>query len=76
MSELYFSTDLSGDENLCISTLTDKKAAAAGPEVQRNPVGYFLYVATRSPTFDNISVIARVLSEEAAINLSKLLGMK
>lgn len=77
MSEqLYFSTNVSNDTLLCISPLTDTRAAAAGPEVESDPVGYFLYECRVSGGPDDVSVIARVLTEEAAWRLSRLLKME
>jgi hypothetical protein len=74
MSELYFSTNLDNDTVLCLSTLTDRKAAAAGEEIE-SPLGYYLYETSSSDDADRISILAKVASEDAAMRLRELLGM-
>lgn len=71
MAELYFSTNVGNDAELCISPLTDSRAAAAGVD---DSIGYFLYERTHSD--DGVAVIARLHSEEAALRLSQILGME
>jgi len=75
MSELYFSTDLTNERILCISTLTDRGAAAAGDEID-TPLGYFLYEISCDHDPDHISVLARLPSEEAVMRLRELLRME
>jgi hypothetical protein len=75
MSELYFSTNLGNDTILCLSTLSDRKALAAGPDLE-TPLGYYLYEMPRSDDGDRISILARVTSEDAALWLRTLLGME
>ena len=75
MAELYFSTNLSNDTMLCISTLTDRKAAAAGADLD-SPLGYYLYETSCGEDTDRISIIAKVSSEDAAMRLRMLLGME
>jgi hypothetical protein len=71
MSELYFSTNVGNDLQLCISPLTDNRASAAGIE---DSLGYFLYEKSHSAA--SVAVIARLHSEEAALRLSQILGME
>jgi hypothetical protein len=71
MAELYFSTNVDNDVELCISPLTDSRAASAGLE---NALGYFLYERCHSD--NSVAVIARVHSEEAVLRLSQILGME
>ena len=61
---------------LCISPLTDRKAGSVASDILENPAGYFLYECAVSEDVDNVSVIARLSSEEAAWRLSQLLGME
>jgi hypothetical protein len=76
VTELYFSTNLTNDTMLCISTLTDRKAAAAGPDLD-SPLGYYLYETSSSgDDADKISIIAKVASEDAALRLRLLLRME
>jgi hypothetical protein len=71
MDEFYFSTTVDNDVMLCISPLTDEKAAAAG---LKDGLGYFLY--ERKHSDDAIAVIARLHDEEAVLRLSRMLGME
>ena len=71
MAELYFSTNVTNDVQLCISPLTDSCAASAGLQ---EAVGYFLY--ERCQSSDSVEIIARVDSEEAVFKLSQILGME
>lgn len=75
MAEFYFSTNLTNEKMLCISTLTDRKAAAAGADLDL-PIGYYLYETSCSDDADEISVIAKVVSEDAVLRLRLLLGME
>lgn len=76
MSDLYYSTNLTNDVTLCIAPLTDQQAAAAGPEIIANPLGYFLYQHRASSAPDELEVIARVVNAEAAWRLSRILNME
>jgi hypothetical protein len=71
MDEFYFSTTVDNDVTLCISPLTDQKAAAAGI---KEGMGYFLYERTHSD--EGIAVIARLHDEQAVLRLSRILGME
>lgn len=72
MADYYFSTPLSNDVTLCIAPLTTSRADSNGVEHS----GYFLYEKTHSESADNVAVIAHLQSEEAAMKLSRLLGME
>ncbi len=74
MEEFYFSTSVSNDITLCISPLTDERAAAAG--ILDDAIGYFLYERRMSGSEHDIAVIARIQSEDAAFRLSQILGME
>ena len=76
MPDLYFSTNLSNDTMLCLAPLSEKKAISVSPDFGDNPSGYFLYECKLSEGEDDVSVIARVLSDDAAWRLSRLLGME
>ena len=76
MPDFYLSTNLTNDTILCISPLTDECAAAAGNEIESDPLGYFLYERSASGSPNEISVLARLISEEAAWALSRLLNLE
>lgn len=71
MSDYYFSTSLSNNVTLCIAPLTSSRADANGVDT----AGYFLYEKRHDESADNVAVIAHLHSEEAAMKLSRLLGM-
>lgn len=71
MAELYFSTNVGNDVQLCLSPLTDSRAASVGLE---GASGYFLY--EKSSSDSSVEIIARVDSEDAAFKLSRMLGME
>lgn len=74
MAEYYFSVNTDNDRMLCIAPLTDEKIAAAGGEIG-DTSGYFLY-ETRQSAADDVVILARLVSEEAAFDLSRRLHME
>jgi hypothetical protein len=74
MSDLYFSTNVGNEITLCIAPLTSASARANG--MDDHQVGYFLFEKNHSEDSDNVAVIAHLQSEEAALRLSRLLGME
>lgn len=75
MAEFYFSANLSNERLLCIAPLSDQKAQSVG-QILDNPLGYFLYECSADDRASDITVIARLLSEEAVFRLKELLGME
>jgi hypothetical protein len=69
----FYSGNLDSDSMLKISPLTSTQASIAGPGYD-NDGGYFLYKTKISdPHF--IQILARIESDEAAFQLSRLLGL-
>lgn len=69
----FYSGHLDGESVLRIAPLTGTQASLAGPSYE-NDGGYFLYaVKVSDPHF--IQILARVESDEAAFQLSILLGL-
>ena len=75
MDQYYFSTNIGNATSLCISPLSDVRAAAAGLDPNQAE-GYFLYERTQTGAAAEISVIAQVMSDEAAFRLSQMLNME
>lgn len=76
MPDMYYSTNLTNNVTLCIAPLTDQQIASAGPEIADDPLGYFLYEYCADTGPHNVSVIAKVVDDEAAWRLSRMLKME
>lgn len=74
MSEYYFSAALDNNRVLCIAPLTERRVAACGEDLPER-TGYFLFECDADPESDATEVIARLVSEEAALNLRDMLNM-
>ena len=66
----YFSTNLDNDTELLLAPLTDDTAIAAGLDPDQSG-GYYLYEQCST----NITIIARVDTDEAAFVLGRMLKM-
>lgn len=75
MAEHYFSTNIDNETTLCIAPLTNKRLAMSGQYIA-DASGYFLYETRKSEQPNEVRIIAQVLSEEAAFQLSRLLNME
>lgn len=75
MAEHYFSTNIDNETTLCIAPLTNKRITMSGQEIA-NPSGYFLYETRKSEQPNEVRVIAQILSEDAAFQLSRILNME
>ncbi|CAK7257695.1 MULTISPECIES: hypothetical protein [unclassified Shinella] len=69
----YYSGTLDNDLSLKLSPLTGEQARMADPQFE-GAGGYFLY-KTRKSSPKSIEVLAQVHSDEAAFELSRLLGL-
>ena len=69
----FYSGNIDNDSSLKLSPLTSVQARMAGPQFEDSG-GYFLY-RTRNSDPQNIEVLAQVPSDEAAFQLSRLLGL-
>jgi hypothetical protein len=75
MAELYFSAKVDEDSVLCLSPLSEKKAEMVDEKIEDRS-GYFLYELTSNDVMGEIEILARVTSDEAAVRLKNLLGLK
>ena len=75
MAKHYFTTNLDNETTLSIASLTDRRIALSGQEID-DPSGYFLYETCKSQEPNEVRVIAKVLSEEDAFQLSRMLNME
>lgn len=75
MSEYYFSGNVDNETTVCIAPLTEKRIEMSGQEFADRS-GYFLYQTRRSDGPNSVFVIAQLVSEEAALELSRLLRLE
>lgn len=75
MSQFYFSVNLDDTRILCIAPLSDNLIAASGDDIA-DTSGYFLYEMRRIGDRRDIEIIAHVSSDDAAIRLSEMMGMR
>jgi hypothetical protein len=65
MAEHYFSTNLDNETMLCIAPLTNRRLSMSGQEIA-DVSGYFLYETHKSEEPNEVKIIAKLTSEEAA----------
>ena len=70
MSDYYFSMALGNRRSLCISPLTHEELASGDGRLG-NGLGYFLY--ERDEADDGLNVLAKIVSEDAAVRLHEAL---
>lgn len=75
MSEYYFSAQIDRDTTLCIAPLTTKRIELSGQHVD-DVTGYFLYRTRGGGEPSEVQILARIESEEAALQLKDLLALK
>lgn len=73
--QFYFTANVGNDTTLCIAPLTNRRAALSGQELE-DTSGYFLYETCKSQQPNEVKVLAQLVSEEAAFQLSRLLNME
>ncbi len=74
MDALYLSTESQDDTRLCIAPLTRQIIAATGSDAS-DAAGYFLFERQGSRP-ENVQILARVASEDAALKLARLLNLR
>jgi hypothetical protein len=74
MAEFYFTVNLDNERTLYLAPLTDRRIAMAGIDVG-DTSGYFLFEKCGTGDLASIEVIARVLTEDAALRLRDMLNM-
>lgn len=75
MSEYYFSAKLDLDTTLCIAPITDRRIELSGENLE-DTSGYFLYQTKGDGEAGEVQIIARLISEEAALHLKQMLSLK
>jgi len=73
MDAIYLSASIDQDAKLCIAPLTKRRIEASG-EDPADAYGYYLFEC-RDGDPDNLEIIARVASEDAALKLGRLLRL-
>jgi hypothetical protein len=71
----YFSVCLDNKKVLCIGPLSNRRLESSGQEV-KDVSGYFLFETDDTEEPASTKLLARLLSEEAAIALSEMLRME
>jgi hypothetical protein len=74
MSDYYFSVNLEGDRMLCVAPMTDRRLGMSGQEIGDSS-GYFLYEQQGSGEAASVEIIAKVLTEDAALRLRDMFQM-
>lgn len=75
MSEYYFSAQVDSDTTLCIAPLTNKRIELSGQPIE-DASGYFLYQTRGGGEPSEVQILARLESEEAALQLKDMLALK
>ncbi len=74
MGEYYFSKEIDSETSLCIAPLTDKRIELSGETID-DASGYFLYEVKGGGEPDEVRILARIASEEAAFQLKQILEL-
>lgn len=75
MSEYYFTANIDNETTLCLAPMSSARVADSGQEIE-DTSGYFLYETRRTNDLSEVTIIARVVSEDAALQLSRMLNME
>jgi len=75
MQEYYFSKKIDSETSLCIAPLTDRRIELSGENID-DPSGYFLYEVKGGGQPHDVNIIAKLASEEAALQLKELLSLE
>jgi hypothetical protein len=65
---------LSNDRRVCIGTLTRQQAESAGIRSKGGDIGYFLYELPVDEGEDELIVLARFFSDEAAERMASIIN--
>jgi hypothetical protein len=71
----YFSANLDNNRALCIAPLSNRRIEGC-PERLNDVSGYFLFETNRATEPQSTKILARLVSEEAAFELSEMLNMR
>jgi len=74
MDGLYLSVRLDHERLLCVAPLTERNIALSGQEVD-DPSGYFLFEKRGREEAYDVTIVAHLVSEEAAWQMGKMLQM-
>jgi len=74
MDGFYLSRRLDDDRLLCVAPLSNRNIALSGQEVD-DPSGYFLFEKCGSDDAYDVTILAHLVSEEAALRMGMMLKM-
>ena len=75
MEPYYLSANIGNATTLCIAPATDEKIVQSGQDIA-DTSGYFLFETDRSQEPPSVRIMAQILTDEAAMELGKLLNME
>jgi hypothetical protein len=74
MADYYFSAQIGSDTTLCIAPITDRRIELSGQKIEDSS-GYFLYQTKGGAEPGEVEILARLVSEEAALRLRQMLAL-
>ncbi len=74
MDGFYLSKRLDDERLLCVAPLSNRNVALSGQEVD-DPSGYFLFEKCGSDDTYDVTILAHLVSEEAALRMGMMLEM-
>lgn len=74
MNGYYLSKRLDNERLLCVAPLSNRNIALSGQEVD-DPSGYFLFEKHGSDDNYGVTILAHLVSEEAALQMGMMLEM-
>ena len=75
MGPFYFSVNIDNAITLSIAPITDERIVQSGQELA-DTSGYFLVQTDSSQTPNDVRIMAHILSEDAALEISSMLNMQ
>jgi hypothetical protein len=75
MAAHYFTVSLDNETTLTIAPLTNRSIVLSGETIEDSS-GYFLYATRKSEEPNEVRILARIFSDDAAFQLSQMLNME
>lgn len=75
MADYYFSAKVDDETTICIAPITDRRIELSGEKVD-DKSGYFLFETKGGAEPNEVQILARLTSEDAALRLKRMLALK
>jgi hypothetical protein len=75
MSDYYFSAKVDNETTICIAPITERRIELSGEKID-DKSGYFLFETKGGAEPNEVQILARLTSEEAALRLRRMLALK